>query len=335
MRIFWNADDTGGAGDVTPNASDAAGTSGASADAPAPETSAAPSFGFDSHDAFASTPWLSELDQERRDYLLTGVKGLYDRHAAAEAERARIEAERAEVEEARDIARRDADQFRGFLEAANPDFADLRAQLTSLEARAKQADEASAELARVKAEYEAGEATRAELLKASKEHAEATDRFRVEKTNLEIARDEALRERDQFKAANEEHVGLFSESLAEMVETSLRFAHPDADDAGIDKASEAFLSEILKAGSITRESAAAAYKAAAATLPKPDFVPNSVRAMNHLGASRVETGAADIKAAVDALTDKGMRSADAIQQVAAERRMSVLDVMKANSRATR
>ena len=332
MRLFWNTDDAGGgsSGD-----SDTSPPAGDSASAPESTTSESPSFGFDSHDAFTATPWLSELDQERRDYLVNGVKSLYDRHSTAESERARIEAERAELALAVEAAKRDADQFRGFLEAANPDFADLRAQLTSLEARAKQADEATTELARVKAEYAAGEASRAELLKAQKEHSEAADRFKSERANLEIARDEAIRERDQFKTLNEEHAGVFSDALAEMVETTIRFAHPNASDADVDKATEAFLAEILKVGAVTRESATAAYKAATVALPKPDFVPNSVRAMNHSNATQSDQGDAAIKAAVDEQIAKGKASTDAVQAVAQERGLPVLSVMTAYSRRGR
>lgn len=336
MRIFYSPDDAAGGGSATPvDTSPAPESPVATPSDAAPAADAAPQYGFDSPDAFVATPWLSELDEERRTYLVDGFKSLYDKRTEIEAAKTAAEEEWREKHEA---AARDAATYMRFLEDANPDFKELREAKAALEARAQKADETAAELERVRAEYAAGEATRAELKAATATHEAALHKLNVEKANAIAEAEDAKRQAEQHKALAEAQGDEFSDSLYDATMAMLALHDPNASEAHLEAAAAAYLTtlaaeaEKLEPGAVKaqrRQIISAAMKSALAALPKPDFVPASVRGMNHNGAGVSSSANADMKAAYNAAVSKGADPFVVAEQVARTFNVSPLKVLEA------
>lgn len=215
---------------------------------------------WDSYEALEKTPWLAELPEDRRAYLLGGAKQRFDDYETRLAEKAA-----------------EADIYRKFVEAENPEYFADRDRATKLEGEVKSArDEvvkAQAELERLKAEG----ASKAEIIKQ-------VDEIKAAKEQLEQSV-------SSLKAENETLTGTLATTSEEFHQitnliTGLLFDHGHANvsQEARGKAKRAFTE--FMADNVDRFDAEgksmadlinAAWEDASKTIPKPDSVPASVR----------------------------------------------------------
>lgn len=260
-----------------------------------------------SYEDLEKTPWLSELAEDRRNYILSGAKSRQDYYESLLAEKTS-----------------EANVYRQFVEAENPEYFADKERATKLEADVKAAQEevtaARAELQRLKDEG----ASNAEIKKQA-------DEVRASMEALKASNAALLAEKDELVKSHETAGAEFHEMTDHLAGLLFDKAHGNVSPAARAAAKATFMKfmannveEFDAAGKPMQDLIAAAYAAADEKIPKPDNVPASVKVQG--GASQ-KTGGVDDDAVVrDFFADK---SEDSTAAVAKKHGIGISDVTEA------
>jgi len=242
------------------------------ADASTPSSSEVAQY-WASYEDLEKTPWLAELPEDRKGYILSGAKRYSDDYETKLAE-----------------AKGEASTWRAFIEAENSDYFADKERATKLEgevtAAKAEVDTVKAELAKLKEEgasMAAVQAKYAELEAARDEQKAAVEAVRAEKEELTRTIEEAGAEFHEM-----------TDVLAEML---IEKSHSGVSPEGRTAAKAAFMKFMAENvdkfsadGKGVVDLARASYEHAASTIPKPDHVPASVKVQGGTGATVAAVG---------------------------------------------
>jgi len=237
------------------------------ADASTPSSSEVAQF-WSSYEDLEKTPWLAELPEDRKGYILSGAKRYSDDYETKLA-----------------TAMSEVETYRKFIEAENSDYFADKERATKLEG----------EVTAAKAEVDA---VKAELAKLKEEGASMAS-IQAKYAELEAARDEQKAAIEAAKAEKEELTRTIEESGAEFHEMTDTLAevlfdksHTGVSPEGKTAAKAAFMKfladnvdKFSAEGKGVMDLVRAGYDHAAATIPKPDHVPVSVKVQGGTGAA--------------------------------------------------